>query len=108
MILCHRSPRRNRLAILRWGLIPRRTSDHNYPNMVGQPEGVYVIPLRRGDEMPWYCSNWPYEIIDAYRIDADGLETIPDPELDWCGGLVILERVLPERIELLPEHTLVR
>lgn len=101
MILYHRSPARNRLAISRWGLIPRSTADHHYPMMTAQPPGVFGIPHTN---QLWNCSAWPREeVIDCWEIDASDLEYVEDPELPWCSGKIITERVPPDCLRRLPE-----
>lgn len=108
MNLIHRSPRRNRLAIMRWGLKARRTCDYHYPHMDDQPMGVYAIE-EVPEMLPWRSQKWDVtEAIDAYRINADSLECIPDTILHWrtAGegkGWIITTDVPPELIELVPE-----
>lgn len=84
MYLLHTSHRRNRLAIRRHGLIPRRPADHNWKNsdsyVLKQPIGVYGKTLGMD---PWR----PGEMIDseehylwdvyAFEVTDDGVHDDP-------------------------------
>lgn len=109
----HVTPRRNRLAISRWGLIPRDTGDHWYED-AWMNRGVEAVYVHTDAEL---ARNWrdtygheygafgnPDEGYDIWQVDASGLEMEPDPyakDTSWLRSSVrVLERVGPDRLQL--------
>jgi hypothetical protein len=110
----HNSPRGNRESILEKGLILHHpATDGNwgqvFPDLQG-PRGVYVFPVLDTEHPDEYALTCQYDGIyevpghegepfDHYLIDAEGLDSRPDPSHDMAR--VLTEAVPPERLTLL-------
>jgi hypothetical protein len=111
----HVTKRANRLAIRRWGLIPRNTAQHPRANFHGYGwanadvdavfanEAVYEALAWRSHQSHRYGPD-----ADIWKIDLTGLATEVDPYRryhDRGSGLAtslrVMERVTPDRLTLL-------
>lgn len=94
MIVYHCTSRRNVLAIKRWGLIPRDTTEHNYPGMHGLNSGIEAVYTA---SRPWYWGG-PQTLggTVCLELDVSDLPVEPDP---LTGGQRVLARVSPDRIK---------
>lgn len=102
MNVIHVTSYKNRLAIERWGLKARTTSEHNFPKcgLECQPKGVYAC---KGGATLFKHAHYQlgHEIErdwrDLWRIDTTGLTVCNDSVL---GGwyVVIPEDVPPDRL----------
>lgn len=97
LTLYHVTAKRNRGAIRRYGLLPRDTSDHNYPGLWQQPTGVF------GTVPDWYLFCHSRGTLpggderDVWRLDVLGLPVVRDNILPaW----VVTDVVPPERLTL--------
>lgn len=91
MIVYHCTPARNVLAIKRWGLIPRDTTEHNYPGLRGLNCGVEAVYTA---SKPWYWGGPPSTV--CLELDVSDLPVEPDP---LTGGQRVLARISPDRIK---------
>lgn len=95
LLLQHASYRSNRTSIMEKGLLPHAPGiDGNYPELHGQPRGVYVTLA--GSTYPWR-SGWD---ADLYEFTYVG-PVLQDPALGpgWPGG-VLPDAVPPEALRL--------
>ena len=111
----HVSPRDNRLAIRRWGLIPRDTTrDGHFADAAYRNAGVLAVYVHDdpAHAAAWRDSQyWEYDVdgpheLDVWAVDYSGLAHEPDPYRGNAYYLQtatrVLERVGPERLTLLP------
>lgn len=102
VLITHATSQRNRLSIRMRGLLPRKTSEHNYPSYDNQPKGVFGRWF--GDEPWWGCFGEDGR--DIYLVDIAGLPTTRDAVLG--DALVVIVPISPdrilERVEYVPEY----
>lgn len=94
-LMYHCTQRKNLGAIKRWGLIPRDTTRHNYPGLLGLNCGVEAVYLALS---PWFWGSPDgYFKYACVAVDVTGLKVEPDPVL---GGPArrCLDRITPDRI----------
>lgn len=95
MIVYHCTAGKNLLAIKRWGLIPRDTTEHNYPGMRGINHGIEAVYVCK---RPWYWGG-PHSYDGravCLELDVTDLPVEPDP---LTSGERVLARITPERIK---------